>query len=447
MSQLVVRSRPDSSGTALSPSVDADRWPDVARVPRSFARAEVAGAVIGRVSRRLPIQIELPDGRRLPCGRIDIDGEPVLVLHRPDAFYRRVAAGGLIGFGEAYQAGDWDCADLVGLISAFADGVETIVPRGFHWLRHVHGPRFPRGDSNTVAGSRRNIHRHYDLSNELFALFLDPSMLYSSALFAAVGAASAAAVTVADDPGRPVVADLTEAQHRKVDRLLDLAGVRAGSRVLEIGTGWGELAIRAAQRGAHVHTVTISEEQATLARERAAAAGVADRIDVRLCDYRQIERAEGGYDAVLSVEMIEAVGEKYWPTYVRTLDRLLAHGGRIGLQAITMRHDRMVAGRHSYTWMHKYVFPGGLIPSVRAIEENLARHTSLRVTERLDFGQHYAQTLRLWRERFAERADEVGRLGFDETFRRTWRLYLAYSEAGFRTGYLDVCQLALTRVR
>ena len=132
-------------------------------------------------------------------------------------------------------------------------------------------------------------------------------------------------------------------------------------------------------------------------------------------------------------------------TYFRTLDRLLAHGGRIGLQAITMRHDRMVAARRSYTWIHKYVFPGGLIPSVRAIEQNLARHTSLQVAERLDFGQHYAQTLRLWRERFAERAAEVGRLGFDETFRRTWRLYLAYSEAGFRTGYLDVCQFALAR--
>jgi cyclopropane-fatty-acyl-phospholipid synthase len=442
VSQLVVRSAAESCGMAPSPGVDAERWPDVARVPRSFGRAHVARAVIGRVTRRLPIQVELPDGNRLPCGRTDVGGEPVLVLHRPDAFYRRVAAGGLSGFGEAYQAGDWDCADLVGLISAFADGVETIVPRGFHWLRHVHGPRFPRGDSNTVAGSRRNIHRHYDLSNELFALFLDPSMLYSAALFTPLAKA-----TMADDPGRPLFADLTEAQHRKVDRLLDLAGVRSGSRVLEIGTGWGELAIRAAQRGAHVHTVTVSEEQATLARERAAAAGVADRIDVRLCDYRQIERGEGGYDAVLSVEMIEAVGEKYWPTYFRTLDRLLANGGRIGLQAITMRHDRMVAGRHSYTWMHKYVFPGGLIPSVRAIEANLARHTSLHVSERLDFGPHYAQTLRLWRERFAERAAEVGRIGFDETFRRTWRLYLAYSEAGFRTGYLDVCQLALMRGR
>ncbi|HZD97127.1 MAG TPA: cyclopropane-fatty-acyl-phospholipid synthase family protein [Micromonosporaceae bacterium] len=445
MSEHVVRSTPASGGAMHSTGVDAERWPDVARVPQSLGRARLARAVIGRVTRRLPIQIQLPDGGRMPCGRTDVDGEPVLVLHRPDAFYRRVAAGGLIGFGEAYQAGDWDCADLVGLISAFADGVETIVPQGFHWLRHVHGPRFPRSDDNTVAGSRRNVRRHYDLSNELFALFLDPSMLYSSALFTAAGTAPAGPAMVAGDPGRPLLADLTEAQHRKVDRLLDLAGVRTGSRVLEIGTGWGELAIRAAERGAHVHTVTVSEQQAALARERAAAAGVADRIDVRLCDYREIERGEAGYDAVLSVEMIEAVGEKYWPTYFRTLDRLLANGGRIGLQAITMRHDRMVAARHSYTWMHKYVFPGGLIPSVRAIEAHVARHTSLHVAERLDFGQHYAQTLRLWRERFAERAAEVGRLGFDETFRRTWRLYLAYSEAGFHTGYLDVCQLALAR--
>jgi cyclopropane-fatty-acyl-phospholipid synthase len=296
VSQLVVRPTPASRGAMHSTGVDAERWPDVARVPRSLGRARLARAVIARVTRRLPIQIELPDGSRMPCGRTDVDGEPVLVLHQPDAFYRRVAAGGLIGFGEAYQARDWDCADLVGLISAFADGVETIVPHGFHWLRHVHGPRFPRSDDNTVAGSRRNVHRHYDLSNELFALFLDPSMLYSSALFTRAGKAM-----VAGDPGRPLLADLTGGQHRKVDRLLDVAGVRRGSRVLEIGTGWGELAIRAAARGAHVHTVTISEGQAALARERAAAAGVADRIDVQLCDYREVERGEAGYDAVLSV--------------------------------------------------------------------------------------------------------------------------------------------------
>src|SRR5262249_46185148 len=247
--------------------------------------------------------------------------------------------------------GDWDSPDLVGLIAAFAEGVEQIVPRGLRWLRHVHGPRFPRKEQNTIDGARSNIHRHYDLSNEMFALFLDPSMLYSSALFAPTTPGPA----VADPPGRPLLADLTEAQHRKVDRLLDTAGVMAGSRVLEIGTGWGELAIRAAQRGATVRTVTISHEQAELARDRTHAAGVADRLAIELRDYRDVEPEGGGYDAVVSVEMIEAVGERFWPAYFKKIDALLARGGRVGLQAITMRHERMMAGRRSYTWMHKYI--------------------------------------------------------------------------------------------
>jgi cyclopropane-fatty-acyl-phospholipid synthase len=424
MSQLVVRSTVESGCVAPSPGVDAERWPDVARVPRSFGRAHVARAVIGRVARRLPIQVELPDGSRLPCGRTDTGGEPVLILHRPDAFYRRVAAGGLIGFGEAYQAGDWDCADLVGLVSAFADGVETIVPRGFHWLRHVHGPRFPRSDSNTVAGSRRNIHRHYDLSNELFATFLDETMSYSAAWFAGPDES------------------LADAQRRKIDGILDMAGVGPDMHVLEIGTGWGELATRAARRGARVTTLTLSTEQARLAEQRVSAAAVAERVQVLLRDYRE---AQGAYDAVVSVEMIEAVGERYWPTYFAALDRLLKPGGRVGLQSITMPHDRMLASRGDYSWMHKYVFPGGLIPSVESIEHHLGRETALRVVARRSLGPHYARTLQLWRESFLSRWETVAALGFDSTFRRMWEFYLAYCEAGFRVGYLDVYQFSLAR--
>jgi len=213
-------------------------------------------------------------------------------------------------------------------------------------------------------------------------------------------------------------------------------------RVLEIGSGWGALAIRAAQeRGAHVTTLTLSTEQQKLARERAAAAGVADLVDVRLQDYRDVT---GQFDAIVSVEMIEAVGERFWPTYFTTLDRHLAPGGRVGLQTITMAHDRMLATRRGYTWVHKYVFPGGIIPSLRAIEENLAGYTKLGVIERRDLGPHYAHTLALWRERFL---DNWGSLSgaFDETFRRMWEFYLAYCEAGFRVGYLGVSQLGLAR--
>jgi cyclopropane-fatty-acyl-phospholipid synthase len=215
-----------------------------------------------------------------------------------------------------------------------------------------------------------------------------------------------------------------------------------GSRVLEIGTGWGELAVRAARRGARVTSLTISTEQAELASERIAAAGLADRVDVLLKDYREIE---GSYDAVVSVEMIEAVGANHWETYFRTIDRSLAPGGRVGLQAILQDDYTVLATRDTYTWIRKYIFPGGQLASVEAIDRTISAHTALRISDRYSFGRHYAETLRRWRARFEEQVKTVAALGFDETFRRMWSLYLAYSEAGFRTGYLDVAQLTLTK--
>jgi cyclopropane-fatty-acyl-phospholipid synthase len=236
--------------------------------------------------------------------------------------------------------------------------------------------------------------------------------------------------------------DLAAAQRRKIDRLLDRAQVGEGTRLLEIGTGWGELALRAAARGADVVSVTLSAEQKRLAEERVAAAGFTDKVRVELKDYRAVE---GEYDAVVSVEMIEAVGYEYWPVYFTTIDRLLAPGGRAAIQAITLPHERMLASRRSYTWIHKYIFPGGFIPSVRAIEDITARETGLRVRERFSMGDSYAQTLRLWEERFTSRHDEVAALGFDETFERMWRFYLCYSRAGFQAGYLDVQQFLFDR--
>jgi cyclopropane-fatty-acyl-phospholipid synthase len=239
--------------------------------------------------------------------------------------------------------------------------------------------------------------------------------------------------------------DLHAGQLRKIDRLLDEARVGQGTRLLEIGTGWGELAIRAAHRGATVRTVTLSTEQKALAEERIAAAGVADRIDVELCDYRQLGLEHGRYDAIVSVEMVEAVGHEYWPTYFKTLDALLAQGGRVAIQAITMPYDRMLATRHTYTWINKYIFPGGFLPSVEAIEQVTARDTGLRVTGRLSMGLHYAETLRQWDAAFRAASDRVRALGFDETFERMWHFYLEYSRAGFTSGYLDVQQFTLTR--
>jgi len=218
--------------------------------------------------------------------------------------------------------------------------------------------------------------------------------------------------------------------------------VGPGCRVLEVGTGWGELAIRAARRGARVRTITISREQRALAARRVAEAGLAGQVSVELRDYRDVD---GEFDAICSVEMLEAVGERYWDAYFAALDAHLAPGGRIGLQTITMPHDRMLATRHTYTWIHKYIFPGGLLPSVTAIENGLTQATRLRITGREDFGAHYAETLRIWRERFRARADEVTSLGFDEVFNRMWNFYLCYSEAGFRAGYIGVSQLTLAR--
>ncbi|MER5352165.1 class I SAM-dependent methyltransferase [Kitasatospora sp. NPDC002551] len=412
-----------------APVVDPARWPDVARVPHVPLRAALAGRLLHRAAARRGLRVELPDGRTLRPAPADA---PVLRLHRPGDFLHRIGAGGLIGFGESYQAGDWDSPDLVALLTELATAPETLVPAGTQWLRRLHVRRPPTAELPTAANAPRNIHRHYDLSNDLFALFLDPTMTYSSAVF-----------PVGPGPVPLVTRDaLPAAQHRKIDRLLDLARVGPGTRLLEIGTGWGELAVRAAARGARVVSLTLSEEQLLLARRRIADAGQAGRAEVRLCDYRA---AEGAYDAVVSVEMIEAVGRPFWPEYFATLDRVLAPGGRVALQAITMPHDRMLATSRTYTWILKYVFPGGRIPSLRAVEETAAHATRLRVVRADAFGPHYAETLRLWRERFTERSAQVADLGFDEVFRRTWEFYLAYSEAGFRSGYLDVHQVLLAR--
>ncbi len=414
--------------------LDADRWPDVAVAAGSPLRTAVARALFNTAVARLPLQVRLPDGRLFGAGG---PAAPVMVLHRPREFFRRFGASGLIGFGESYMAGDWDCADLTGLLTVFAAHVDDLVPPWLQRLRTLAVRRQPPDDVQTVQGARRNISRHYDLSNDLFALFLDETMTYSSAIFTE---ADGAPVAVRDSGAGHLLA---EAQRRKIDRLLDGAGVGPGCRVLEVGTGWGELAIRAARRGARVLTVTISREQQALAARRVAEAGLAGQVSVELRDYRDVD---GEFDAICSVEMLEAVGERYWDTYFAALDAHLAPGGRIGLQTITMSHERMLATRHTYTWIHKYIFPGGLLPSLTAVENSLTRATRLRITAREDFGAHYAETLRIWRERFSARADELARLGFDEVFNRMWNFYLCYSEAGFRAGYIGVSQLTLARV-
>jgi cyclopropane-fatty-acyl-phospholipid synthase len=410
-----------------SAAIDSERWPAVAKVPLSpiaTASAVIAERLLRRAAARLPLRLVYPDGTVV--GAADPTA-PTLVVHQPDALARRIGRYGLIGFGESYMAGEWSSDDLTAVLTVFATSVADLVPRALQWLRPI-APAFRlrwRGASRDQA--RRNVAEHYDLSNELFAEFLDETMTYSCALFPQL-------------PASPD--DLVAAQRRKIDRLLDMAEVGCGSRVLEIGTGWGELCIRAAARGARVRSVTLSAEQQRLARLRVAAAGLSDSVQIDLCDYRDVE---GCYDAVVSVEMIEAVGYHSWPGYFATLEQLVRPGGRIAIQAITMPHSRMLASRNTHTWIQKYIFPGGLLPSTQAISGITERHTGLHTVDVTSLRTHYAETLRLWRERFMRQRIELAYLGFDEVFARMWELYLAHSEAGFRSGYLDVYQWTFAR--
>jgi cyclopropane-fatty-acyl-phospholipid synthase len=421
-----------------------DQWPDLAEVPRGL-RTTVSAAVARRIFkagvRRLPVTVHVEDEA---LGT----GGPAMTIHRPDEFFARLGRGVLIGFGEAYLTGAWDAPDLGAFLSVLAADMPTLVPQSLQRLRSVAVLRPPHHEKSTQANSQRNIAHHYDLSNDLFELFLDPGLSYSAGLFGTEPVrAGDHTLMAAPEPG----GDLREAQTRKIERLLDRTEVGPGSRVLEIGTGWGELAIHAANRGATVHTITLSTEQKALAQHRIAEAGLSDRVTVQLLDYRELVTSGSphlaAYDAVLSVEMIEAVGYDFWDDYFRILDQVLAPGGRVGIQAITMRHDRMLATRNTYTWVHKYIFPGGFLPSTQAIQDVTATHTSLRVVEWLSMGRSYAQTLRLWDERFSGHAEAIQALGFDAVFRRMWHFYLEYSRAGFASGYLDVQQFVLRRGR
>jgi cyclopropane-fatty-acyl-phospholipid synthase len=432
--------------TAIASRPALDHWPDLARVPAG-ARTAVSAAVARRLFeagvRRLPVTVHL-EGRTIGAGG------PEMTVHRPEEFFARLGRGTLIGFGEAYLTRAWDAPDLGAFLTVLAADMPRLVPESLQRLRALAVRRPPRGERSTRANSRRNIAHHYDLSNELFEQFLDETLSYSSALFDGqeLHLDDFSRMT-APQPGD----DLAAGQVRKIERLLDRTGVGLGTRVLEIGTGWGELAIRAARRGAVVHSITLSTEQKDLAEARIAAAGLADRVTVELLDYRALVSTGStgstgettSYDVVLSVEMIEAVGFDFWSEYFEILDRVTAPGGKVGLQAITMPHDRMLATRRTYTWINKYIFPGGFLPSVEAIDEITRRRTSLRMTDRLSFGSHYAETVRQWDEGLDAARERILGLGFDETFLRMWHFYLEYARAGFASGYIDVNQIVLTR--
>jgi cyclopropane-fatty-acyl-phospholipid synthase len=425
-----------TAATAPTISATASHWPALDVLPRG-PKARFYARVARRIFRAGAHRLGLTWSE---------DGSPADIrILDAEAFFLRVGNQGLIGFGESYMAGDWEADDLGGTLTVLAAEISDLVPKWMQRLRAAYVARPPKHQESSADNSRSNIAHHYDLSNELFRSFLDPTLSYSSAMFDTDAVTHDEAVLPYTRLEAPIPgSDLEEAQGRKIEAILDAAGVTAGSTVLEIGTGWGELAIRAARRGAEVRSITLSSEQQALALARIAEAGFAAQCAVDLLDYRLLEQ-DRRYDAIVSVEMIEAVGYDYWDSYFDVLDRALAPGGKVAIQAITMPHDRMLATRRTYTWINKYIFPGGFLPSTEVMDQITRKHTALRLTGRTTFGSHYAETLRQWDQAFTAAHDRVLGLGFDETFLRMWHFYLEYSRAGFASGYIDVQQLTFER--
>lgn len=394
-------------------------------------RLPPATRTVMRLLERLAVgqlELSMPDGSTLRLGR----GTPHAALRVRDArCFERVLRSGDIGFAEGYIEGDWDTPDLpalIGLMLANREALERVL-YGSWWGSALHRLRHAL-NRNSRRGSARNIHAHYDLGNPFYALWLDETMSYSSAWF-----------------DGNLAQPLAEAQRAKLRRTLREAGVREGSRVLEIGCGWGSLAqTAAAEFGAAVTGVTLSREQLAWGRERIAAAGLASRVDLRLQDYRDLpaEFAHEPFDAVVSIEMFEAVGHAYWNDWFRTLHRCLAPGGRACIQSITIRDDLFQRYLRSTDFIQQYIFPGGLLPSVAAFEAQARRH-GFEIERRLAFGRDYAETLRRWRHDFLAREAEVRAQGFDDRFFRIWNFYLAYCEAAFDHGSTDVVQFTLRR--
>ena len=411
-----------STSTASLPTARSSRWPTAARrVLRLLERLPV-----GQLTLRLPdgTQLRLPDHADGPRAQIDIHDW---------ALFDRTLKSGDIGFAESFIAGDWDSPDLAALMRLVLLNREHIegVIYGSWWgrlgyrLRHLLR-------RNSRAGSARNIHAHYDLGNDFYRLWLDPGMSYSSAWF---------------EGQDPRGADLQAAQDAKYRRALREAGAAPGARVLEIGCGWGGLAELAAHEfGARVTGVTLSAEQLAWGQRRMQAAGLAGQVELRFQDYRDLpaQHAAEPFDAIVSIEMFEAVGHEYWRGYFDTLAACLKPGGRACIQSITIRDDLFPRYLTSTDFIQQYIFPGGLLPSPSAFEAE-ARRAGFVVENRLAFGPDYAETLRRWRDAFEAKLDVVQRQGFDRRFQRIWAFYLAYCEAAFDTGSTDVVQFTLRK--
>ena len=370
------------------------------------------------------LTVVTPSGERIEHRAANPDINATLVLHRWRAIWRLVTHGD-IGFAESYIDGDWSTPDLTALIGLVARNVEQlgrktsgVLPvRTLNRLRHL-------SKSNTKAGSRHNIAFHYDLGNAFYRLWLDDTMTYSAALYEREGET------------------LEDARDAALNRIVDLLELRGDERILEIGCGWGALAARLARRAAHVTGVTLSSEQLAYARRRISGEGLDDKVLLALRDYRDVT---GCYDRIVSIEMLEAVGEAYWPLYFRTLRDRLTPAGKAVLQVISIDEKLFEGYRRSADFIQRYIFPGGMLPSKTVIAEQ-AEAAGLTLEPVGTFGDGYARTLVEWRQRFLASWPKIeATMGFPSRFRRLWEYYLCYCEAGFRCGTIDVGLYVLSR--
>lgn len=410
---------PTDATTISLPSAAAAPWP-----------ARTVHAMLHRLHGEALV-LDDPRGRHVLGNGPIVPGAALQVLD--DAVYRRTLRDGDIGFAEAYLDGQWDSPDLAGTLRLLMRQREVLrdAVYGRAWARLLQRA-WHALHRNSRAGSRRNIRAHYDLGNDFYALWLDPSWNYSSAWWG-------------DEPQL----GLEQAQQRKMDRALAEAGLApasaSGMRLLEIGCGWGAVAERAARHGAHLTGVTLSTEQLAFAQARLRSAGLTEHVDLRLQDYRDLaaEAARGQrYDGIVSIEMLEAVGEAWWPAYFDTLRACLAPGARACVQTIVIADPLFAEYRRGSDFIQRHVFPGGMLPSRSAFLAQ-ARRAGLEVSNELAFGRDYARTLALWSQAFEAQLPQVRALGHGERFVRLWRFYLAYCEAAFATGQTDVIQFTL----
>ncbi len=367
-------------------------------------------------------------GETFRVGNSQRDGEPhaEVTVHNP-AVYGKLLSGGTIGSGEAYIEGDWSTPDLTTVTRLFSANMLTMeaMEGGQSWLVRL-GLKLAHGmNRNTHSGSRRNIAAHYDLGNDFFRLFLDPTMMYSAAMF-----------TSAEQ-------DLEQAQLHKLERICEKLDLQPDDHLLEIGTGWGSMALYAATHyGCRVTTTTLSREQFAYTQRRIEEQGLQDRITLLLKDYRDLD---GQFDKLVSIEMIEAVGHDFLPTYFRQCARLLKDDGLMLLQAITIRDQRYEQARRNVDFIQRYIFPGGALPSLQRMLNVVSQDTDMNLLHMEDFGEHYARTLRLWHENFRRARGELERHGYDDYFYRLWEFYLCYCEGGFLERAIGTAQLLLAK--